>query len=134
MSMQAIGVYVRELRTQSGLTQEELACKVGLSEKSIRNLEKGAHEPKLTKLAEIVMLVRGSAAHLARLMDPSASPELATQLVASMTDAELDEAIAILERLRDDPPALARWLGYGEALTKETSGPHVPDKERSASG
>lgn len=78
--MEAIGVYVRALRTESGLTQEALAREVSLSEKSIRNLENGTHEPKVTKLGEIIKLLRGSAVHVAQLMDPAASINQALEL------------------------------------------------------
>lgn len=78
--MKAIGLYVGILRIECGLTQEQLAQKVHVSEKTVRNLESGRHEPKVTKLGEIVALVRGSAAHIARLMDPAAGIELARML------------------------------------------------------
>lgn len=78
--MKAIGLYVGILRIECGLTQDQLAVAAHISPKTVRNLESGRHEPKVTKLGEIVALVRGSAAHIARLMDPMASIELARML------------------------------------------------------
>lgn len=52
--MEAIGVYVRTLRDQRGFTQEGLAALVGISEKTMRNLESGRHDPKIETLAQIV--------------------------------------------------------------------------------
>jgi DNA-binding XRE family transcriptional regulator len=107
--MKAIGVYVRILRDDCQLTQAELADQVSLSEKSVRNIENGTHEPKITKLVEIVALLRGSTAHIARLMPPSASIELARTLASEVIGKTgfTDEQREYLENLT---PAQKRAL------------------------
>lgn len=77
--MKLVGLYVGILRVDLGLSQEELAQKVHISEKTLRNLESGKHEPKVTKLEEIVNLVHGSWVHVKQLLG-SGEPELARQL------------------------------------------------------
>jgi transcriptional regulator with XRE-family HTH domain len=81
MGMKAVGIYVGSLRQNAGLTQEQLANKAGISEKTLRNLESGRHEPKLTKLAEIVDIVRGSWVHVALLLKNDATIEQARRFI-----------------------------------------------------
>lgn len=102
--MEAIGVYVRTLRDERGFTQEGLARLVGISEKTMRNLESGRHDPKIETLAQIVTLVRGSLAHVGRLMDPSAPIELARQLADEVLSngGFTDEQRVYLESLTPD--------------------------------
>jgi DNA-binding XRE family transcriptional regulator len=104
MSMEAIGVYVRTLRDKHGLTQEGLAGLVGISEKTMRNLESGRHDPKIETLAKIVAQVQGSLAHVARLMDPAATVEQARDLaIEALSDGGFtDEQRAYLESLTAD--------------------------------
>lgn len=99
--MEAIGVYVRTLRDRRGFTQEGLAGLVGISEKTMRNLESGRHDPKIETLAQIVVQIRGSLAHIARLMDPAAPISLALELAGeALSDGGFtDEQRAYLESL-----------------------------------
>lgn len=53
------GLRLQTLRTQAGMTQEELASAVGLTVESISNIERGIYGPKfnnLEKLAEVLAL------------------------------------------------------------------------------
>lgn len=45
--------------------------------------------------------------------------EAARQIARNMSDQDLQSAIALFERLRDDHRALERWLGYGDRLAEE---------------
>lgn len=47
------GNHIMQRRRELGLTQEELADKVGLSQKTISKIENGLEEPKITALAVI---------------------------------------------------------------------------------
>lgn len=105
--MKAVGVYVGVLRTEQGITQEAMAQRAGISEKTLRNLESGRHEPKLTKLADIVELLRGSTTHVAELMRPSATVERARILAREALSGAgfTDEQRAFLEGLTPEQKA-----------------------------
>jgi transcriptional regulator with XRE-family HTH domain len=51
--MQAFGHAVRQLRQERGMTQAELAVRLGLGRTSITNLEKGQQSPPLSMLPDI---------------------------------------------------------------------------------
>lgn len=105
--MEMVGAYVSLLRGASGLTQPELAAKIGVSEKTIRNLESGRHEPKPTDLALVLNLLRGSWVHVAQLLQPSATKTLVERLAMEAIDGQgfTDEQRAFLENLTPDQKA-----------------------------
>ena len=47
---------LRELRNQSGLTQNEIASKLGVSGQTILNWENGIYEPKINQLIQLADL------------------------------------------------------------------------------
>ena len=47
---------LRELRNKSGLTQNEIANKLGVSGQTILNWENGIYEPKINQLIELATL------------------------------------------------------------------------------
>ncbi len=49
----AVGTRIRTLRNASGMTQRDLAQKVGLTEAAVRNYELGLRTPKPAKLAQM---------------------------------------------------------------------------------
>jgi transcriptional regulator with XRE-family HTH domain len=51
--MQAFGRSVRRLRQERGMTQAELAARLGLGRTSVTNLEKGQQSPPLSMLPDI---------------------------------------------------------------------------------
>lgn len=102
--MRLVGAYVGALRTANGLTQPELAEKVGISEKTVRNIESGRHEPKTTVLDTILDLLHGSWAHVAQLLRPGANRDLAERLAKEAIGGEsfTDEQRVFLEGLTPD--------------------------------
>ncbi len=104
--MKAVGIYVGILRSDLGLSQDELAQKVHISEKTLRNLESGKHEPKVTKLEEIITLVRGSWLHVNQLIR-SGTPELARQLANDVIAGKgfTEEQRTLLEGLTPEQKA-----------------------------
>lgn len=99
--MKVVGAYVRALRDDCGMTQIDLAVAAKLSEKTIRNLESGRHDPKIEKLAEIVQIVKGSILHLAQLMHPDATLDVAKRLVNEVRSGTgfTDDQRMVLENL-----------------------------------
>ncbi len=51
---QLIGIRLQEARHQRGLTQEELAFKIGKTAESISNIERGIQLPSIETLADLV--------------------------------------------------------------------------------
>ena len=47
---------LRELRTKSGLTQNEIATRLGVSGQTILNWENGIYEPKISQLIQLADL------------------------------------------------------------------------------
>ena len=70
----ALGVVLKRLRTQAGLTQEELAARANLSTKQVSNLERGvcvaAHSRTLYRLVRALKL----SAHDRALIETAAGP------------------------------------------------------------
>lgn len=111
--MDAIGIYVRDLRKDCGYNQADLARITGISEKTIRNIESGRHDSKIDSIAEVVAAIRGSMVHVGRLMAKGATESLAHQLAQEViqktgfTDAQReyleslphDQKVALLEMI-----------------------------------
>ncbi len=55
---------LRELRTRSGLTQNEIATKLGVSGQTILNWENGIYEPKINQLIQLADLFNVSVDYL----------------------------------------------------------------------
>jgi transcriptional regulator with XRE-family HTH domain len=68
MAMQAVGVYLRTLRNDLKLTQDEAGDKIGVVAKTIERWEAGDHEPKLTQLAAYVHALGGSVSRAVSLL------------------------------------------------------------------
>lgn len=55
---------LRELRIKSGLTQNEIATKLGVSGQTILNWENGIYEPKISQLIQLADLFNVSIDYL----------------------------------------------------------------------
>ena len=55
---------LRELRNKSGLTQNEIASKLGVSGQTILNWENGIYEPKINQLIQLADLFNVSVDYL----------------------------------------------------------------------
>ena len=62
--LQSFGRAVRRLRQERGMTQAELASRLGLGRTSITNLEKGQQSPPLSMLPEIASALGVDPLHL----------------------------------------------------------------------
>lgn len=78
--MDYVGVYVAALRDSKGLTQPDFALKVGVSERTVRNIEAGRHAPRTTDLDNILDYLQGSWTHVEQLLRPGATKALAQKL------------------------------------------------------
>lgn len=120
MGMVAAGAYLESLRLASKKSRADVAKAIGTSESQVQRIEAGEIDTRGSLLFGFARFVKANISHLAKLLldDAASEAEAArmAELAQSMTDEELDEAIALFEQLRNDPPALARWLGYGRGL------------------
>jgi transcriptional regulator with XRE-family HTH domain len=66
--MQAVGIYLRDIRGAAGLTQEEAARRGGVSTKTVERWEAGRTEPALTDLAAYVKALHGSVERVVSLL------------------------------------------------------------------
>ena len=55
---QKIGEFIKELREQRGMTQEELALRVGVSRQTIMSIERGATNPSVLLAYKIAMALQ----------------------------------------------------------------------------
>ncbi|MEM1328576.1 MAG: helix-turn-helix transcriptional regulator [Bacteroidota bacterium] len=81
---------IRFLRKQRGLSQGELAEKVGLNRGNIASYEKGVAEPKLSNLVKLAHLFRVSLCDITE-SDLQQSPE---RIVNGSADSEIIDALA----------------------------------------
>jgi len=54
---QQFGKRLKVLRSQNGMTQEQLADAVGLTVESISNIERGIHAPKFDNLEKLARIL-----------------------------------------------------------------------------
>ena len=66
--MKAVGLYLRGLREERGITQAGAARQIGLAPKTIERWEAGTHEPTLTNLRPYIDLVGGSPERVVQLL------------------------------------------------------------------
>lgn len=106
--MDAVGVYIAVLRKGRGYTQPELADKLEVSERALRDWEAGRHDPKISELAKLLDLISGSWFHVAHLMREGATvPEGRNLAQAQLQGAELtDEQRSLILNLDPDSRAL----------------------------
>lgn len=123
MSAEAAGAYLRLLRNQQGLTQTALAERLKVAGNTIWRIEAGQQQPGGDLLAALLSLLKGSSEYYHTLLqDKQATKDDAARyakMAQSMTDEELERAVDLFRRLRNDPRALERWLGYGEGLADD---------------
>lgn len=97
MSMIAVGVYLRAVRTGRDIQQEALADQLDIAVRTIRNIETGSHPPRSDHLLLVAQAIGASLSHIGRLMKPEATETLARCLASlqlngqTLTDAEMEQ-------------------------------------------
>lgn len=86
MNLKAIGQRIKLAREESGLTQEQLAERVGLSASHISVIERGIKSPRLETLVEILNILNVDANYI--LTDVlSVSNEIVSSLLSNKLSA-----------------------------------------------
>ncbi|MGN0281225.1 MAG: helix-turn-helix transcriptional regulator [Prevotella sp.] len=69
-----LSLYVKEMRRQYGLTQEDLAAKAGVGLRFVRELEQGKQTLRMDKINQVLSLFGREVGAVERVA-PSGSPE-----------------------------------------------------------
>ena len=100
-----IGLLVKALRDKHGLTQEQLGERVGVTDKAIRNLEKGEDRPQLETLMGVSSAFDMELWELLRLAEAGDDDERFAELAvviakaSNLTDRELQIVGVLAETL-----------------------------------
>ena len=104
--MQAVGLYLRELRDTSKLTQAEAGARIGVESKTVERWEAGKNEPPASRLTAYVESLGGSLARLVELLSDKPVAEQFTLserhrvVLDGLPMEDLDLVIALAERLK----------------------------------
>lgn len=71
----ATGKRIQQLRKAKGMTQEELAIKLNISDRHLRSLERGEYTPSIDLFVEIVAFFNTTLDHLIMGKSPSEQEE-----------------------------------------------------------
>lgn len=94
-----VGATVAAKRKQLGLSQEQLAEKIGIQQESLSRMEKGTISPKFERLRQIAEALQCSVADLFREADEDATDRAATiaDQLAQLTPEQQNAVVRIVE-------------------------------------
>ena len=95
-----IGGRIGELRKQKGITQEELAGKMGISPKYLSSIERGKENPTLNTLINLAQSLNIQISELfdfIEVEDPGKRKSILTDLLHEADDDQLKMALKILK-------------------------------------
>jgi transcriptional regulator with XRE-family HTH domain len=114
--MDAVGAYIATLRERRGFTQQVFAEMLGISERGLRDWEKGRGAPDVDALSALLTHLKGSWVHIAQLAKPgttvSQGRDLALRAAEGMGLTE--EQRAFIEGL--NPAQLKLLLALAEQM------------------
>lgn len=117
--MLAVGAYIAALREGRGFTQPAFAEAIGISERGLRDWEKGRSGPDVDELQKILALLQGSWLHIIQLAKADATVSRAKRL-AKVAQEQPEYVREIQEALLSLPPDVLRDLGpIAERLSRE---------------
>lgn len=100
-----IGTRIRKYREDRGLSQKELAQKIGVSNSRISNWEQGINRPDADVIANICRALDVSASELldVRLAPDDLNDQERKVILAYRTKTELQQAVNILLGVNEEP-------------------------------
>lgn len=105
--MIAVGDYLQQRRKAAGLTQRDVAEKLGVVDRTVSDWEAGRYSPSFDLMVRFIRLINGKVEEVIALFfgDEEQSDRRTEfeQLAASLSDTELDAAIRAIRELRTDP-------------------------------
>jgi transcriptional regulator with XRE-family HTH domain len=118
MGMDAIGAYLAALRDGRGLTQHAFAEDLGVSERSLREWEKGRTAPDVNTLSDLLAKLKGSWMHVFMLTKEGATIDQAKGLARRQVQDNLtDDMRTFIENL--DPDQLAALIAVAEQMRRK---------------
>ncbi len=104
MSAQAVGAYIAALRESRGFTQQGFAEVLGISERGLRDWEKGRTAPDVDALERLLAALRGAWAHVAILAREEATTDQGKALARQQIQSGglTDEQRLYIESLNPD--------------------------------
>ena len=94
----ATGKRIQQLRKANGMTQEELAIKLNISDRHLRNLERGEEAPSIDLFVEIKTILNSTLDYLILGSTPSEQEELMKKRLC----AKLHRIARSLDTIADD--------------------------------
>ena len=94
----ATGKRIQQLRKANGMTQEELAIKLNISDRHLRNLERGEEAPSIDLFIEIKAIFNSTLDYLILGSTPSEQEELMKKRLC----AKLHRIARSLDTIADD--------------------------------
>ena len=94
----ATGKRIQQLRKANGMTQEELAIKLNISDRHLRNLERGEEAPSIDLFVEIKTIFNSTLDYLILGSTPSEQEELMKKRLG----AKLHRIARSLDTIADD--------------------------------
>ena len=94
INMEAVGAFIRQLRRDAGMTQEELGERLCVSAQSVSNWERGESLPDVTALPLLAQVLHSS-------VDAILSGGAGGAYRRHVTVAQMREAIGCMRRIRD---------------------------------
>lgn len=94
----ATGKRIQQLRKANGMTQEELAIKLNISDRHLRNLERGEEAPSIDLFVEIKTIFNSTLDYLILGSTPSEQEELMKKRLC----AKLHRIARSLDTIADD--------------------------------
>ena len=94
----ATGKRIQQLRKANGMTQEELAIKLNISDRHLRRIERGEEAPSIDLFVEIKMIFNSTLDYLILGKTPSEQEELMKKQLC----AKLHRIARSLDMIADD--------------------------------
>lgn len=126
--MVAVGVYLQERRKAAGLTQEEVARRLGVVGRTVSDWEAGRYSPGFDLMVRLIGVIGGKVSDVVQHLladDPQLADQVLTQaerdsiLAVATTDPNRAALLRRIAGLSDDPELRARINGYLDALERQ---------------
>lgn len=123
--MVAVGAYLQERRKAAGLTQEEVARRLGVVGRTVSDWEAGRYSPGFDLMVRLVGVIGGKIDDVVRQFlsdEPDRADEVLTQaerdsiLALATNDLKRSALLRRIAQMSDDPELRARIEGYLDGL------------------
>lgn len=123
--MVAVGAYLQERRKAAGLTQDEVARRLGVVARTVSDWEAGRYSPGFDLMVRLVGVIGGKIDDVVRYFlkdEPGKADQVLTQserdsiLAIANTDPKRAAILRRVAQMTDDPALRERLAGYLDGL------------------